>query len=219
VNATYARNDVSGSGRSRLWVNGNVMVYKGATLLMGCEPKYAPCTDDPYAATGGKLRVRDTVGGSVLVSWARGVDVYDSHIRGSVRQLYGGGGLSCAVPTSGVFSSIHARVSSAYEDDTIAGSLRITDLRTCWFGALRNKVHGSLYYVRSTLADGDASQVVSDVVRRALHCIGDKPVVQYADSDGRPNRAMHASGQCGFRRSQPNPAPGGPAMVISVRRA
>ena len=54
VNATYARNDVSGSGKSRLWVKDNVKVYKGATLLMGCEPKYAPCTDDPNAATGGK---------------------------------------------------------------------------------------------------------------------------------------------------------------------
>ena len=83
VNATYARNDVSGSGRSRLWVKGDVKVYKGATLLMGCEPRYAPCTDDPDAAAGGELRVRDIVGGSLLASWARGVNVYDSRIKGN----------------------------------------------------------------------------------------------------------------------------------------
>ena len=171
VNATYARNDVSGSGRSRLWVKGNVKVYKGATLLMGCEPKYAPCTDDPNAATGGKLRERDTVGGSLIASWARGVDVFDSRIRGNVRQGFGGGGVSCAVPPSGVFSLIHAHVSSAYEDDMIAGSLTVVHVRTCWFGALRDRVRGSLFYVRSTLADGDGSQVVSNVVHRALHCI------------------------------------------------
>lgn len=114
---------------------------------------------------------------------------------------------------------IHARLSSAYEDDRIGGSLEITDLRTCWFGALGNRVRGNLYYITSHLADGDGSQVVSNVVDRALPCIGDRPAVQYADSGGRPNRARRASGQCGFRRSQPNPAPGGTAMVISVRRA
>jgi hypothetical protein len=100
----------------------------------------------------------------------------------------------------------------------IAGSLRIIDVRTCWFGAIRDRVRGNLYYIRSTLGDGQRSEVVSNIVHGALHCIGDKPVVQYGDSGGRPNRATRASGQCGFRRTQPDPAPSGPAMVISVRR-
>ena len=107
VNATYARNDVSGSGRSRLWVKGNVMVYKGATLLMGCEPKYAPCTDDPNAATGGKLRVQTPLAARCWPRGRGGVDVYDSHIRGNIRQVHGGGGCpaQCPLPVS----SVHPR--------------------------------------------------------------------------------------------------------------
>lgn len=218
VNATYALNDLSGSGRSTLWVRGNIEVRKGATLLMGCEPNHQPCTDDPNAATGGTLRGRDLVDGSLIASWARGVVVHASRIKGDVRQTYGGGGLSCAVPTSGLFSLIHSRVYSDYEDNKIFGDLKIIDLRTCWFDALRNRVRGSLTYARSTLADRGGSVVVSNEVYRTLRCIGDDPVVQYGDTNGKPNKAKHVSGQCGFKRYQPRPAPGGPLTVISIKK-
>ena len=184
------------------------MVYKGATLLMGCEPKYTPCTDDPNAATGGKLRVRDTVGGSLLASWARGVDVYDSHIKGSVRQVYGGGGLSCAVPTAGVFSSLHARVSSAYEDDTIGG--RPQDHRSADLLVRCPPQQGagqSLLHNARTLADGDGSQVVSNVVRSgsALHRGQTRRPVRRFGRAAQPGQARIRSVRLQALPAQPGP--------------
>lgn len=47
LDATFASDDVSGSGPSGLSVSGNLKVDRGATLGMGCEPLRMPCADDP----------------------------------------------------------------------------------------------------------------------------------------------------------------------------
>ena len=45
--AAFALNDVTGSGQSRLSVGGDLIVNEGATALLGCEPGFFTCLDDP----------------------------------------------------------------------------------------------------------------------------------------------------------------------------
>ena len=220
LNATFALNDVAGSGTSSLLVKGDLKVDSGATLAMGCEPNFSPCTDDPNAGTGGTLRGTNTVDGSLLARSALGVIVHASTIKGSVRQISGGGGLSCAPPTTGIFSLLQSPVFSDYEDNNITGSLRVVGLHSCWFGALRNKVHQNLTYSRNTLGDPDGSEVNSNVVLQDIQCLRNSPAVQFGDATmGVPNKvAQHATGQCSFKTVQPNPAPSGPLTPISVKK-
>jgi sugar lactone lactonase YvrE len=220
LNATFALNDVAGSGTSSLLVRGDIKLGSGATLAMGCEPNHSPCTDDPNAGTGGTLRGSNTVDGSLIAKGALGVIVHASRIKGSVRQTSGGGGLSCAPPTTGIFSVLGSPVFSDYEDNNITGSLRVLGIQTCWFGALRNTVHQNLTYNRNTLGDPDGSEVNSNVVFQDIGCSRNSPAVQFGDATmGVPNKVgQHASGQCSFKTVQPNPAPSGPLTHISVKK-
>ena len=213
LNATFAQNDVAGSGTSSLAVTGDVKVGQGATLDMGCEPNAAPCTD---SAT---LTGLNQVGGKLTARSALGVIVHASTIKGSVSQAKGGGGTNCTPPPTGFFSVIGSPVYSDYEDNQIGGSLRVSGLQSCWFGALRNRVHQDVAYLRNSLADPDASEVVSNVVLRDMSCIGNSPAVQFGDSVGKPNKVgVHATGQCSLTTYQPNPAPSGPLLPISVQK-
>ncbi|MHB1519300.1 MAG: choice-of-anchor D domain-containing protein [Acidimicrobiales bacterium] len=225
LNATFARNDVSGSGTSSLLVEGDLRVGTGAALDMGCEPKYSPCSDDPTATigphgpTGGTLTGQNRVDGSLVARNALGVVVHASTIKGSVFQLRGGGGLSCAPPSAGLFSVLHSPVFSDYENNDIVGNLTVSGLRSCYFGALRNRVHQNLNFNHNMFGDPDSSEVVSNIVGQDLRCANNAPAAQYGDSTARPNRVGdHATGECGFTVLQPRPAPHGPLTHISIRR-
>jgi hypothetical protein len=217
LNATFALNDVSGSGTSSLGVFGDIDVLGGAALVMGCEPNFNPCSDDPNAATGGTLSGHDAVFGSVNASGATGVILHASSIVGSVDEVGGGGGVNCA-PPKGIFKKMGSPAFSDYEDNTIGGDLSIVGLQSCWLGALRNQVGGSIMDQDGTFADPDASEVNSNVVQGDMVCLGNSPVVQFGDSMGSPNQvAGNAKGECSFRAEQPDPAPTGPLTHISVK--
>jgi len=219
LNATYALNDVSHSGTTSLTVKGDITVASGATLAMGCEPNETPCTDDPAAGTGGTLTGQNEVSSDIIATGALAVIIHASYIKGDVRQTGGGGGLSCAPPTSGVFSLLQSPVFSNYEDDTISGDLEVTGLKSCWFGALRNLVRGDFTYSNNTFGDPDASEVLDNAVSGDLSCSADSPAVQYGDSDSSPNRVSgDASGECSLSAEAPNPAPSGPLAHITVRK-
>ena len=51
-NATFALNDLAGTGTSSLTVKGDLNVGPGAILAMGCEPGFSICTDDPDQTNG-----------------------------------------------------------------------------------------------------------------------------------------------------------------------
>ena len=218
LNATFALNDVAGTGTSSLTVRGDIRVGRGATLGMGCEPNFQPCSDDPNAASGGTLTGHSHVGGDVRASRALGVIIHASKINGSVTLNSGGGGKTCAVPTTGIFSLLQSPVFSDFEDNTIGGSLTVTGLRTCWLGALRNHVRANIVVAGNKMADPDAGEVLTNVVRGSIACFRNSPAVQYGDSGGSPNRVYgRAFGQCSFRVRKPNPAPSGPLAPISVK--
>ena len=218
LNATFALNDVRKKGKSSLRVHGDVQVGTGATLLMGCEPNFSPCSDDPNASTGGTLTGKNHVSGDIEARGALAVILHASRIRGDVTMIGGGGGVTCAVPTTGIFSVLKSPVFSDAEDNSIRGDLRIVGLRTCWMGALRNQVRGSVFTAANTMADPDANEVLANVIRGSIACFANTPATQYGDSMSSPNKVRgKAFGECAFNVKQPNPSPNGPLTPISVK--
>jgi hypothetical protein len=211
--AAFANNDVGGSGTSGLTVDGNVSVATGATLILGCEAAHFPCVDDnPSTPT---LNSADTVQGSITASGALGVLVHDSTIGTNVVETGGGGGVSCT--NSGIFASFGSPPYSDYEDVTIGGNLRVSGLQTCWTGALRDTIGGSLTFANNTFADPDSSELHTNQIAGNLLCSGNSPVVQYGDSTGTVNTVGgFATGECAFGVTQPKPAPNGTPTLISM---
>lgn len=193
-----------GRHHSRLAVGGSIYVHQGGTLVLGCEPSAFPCFDDPHPKKP-SLSSHEIVGGSVIATRALGVVMHNTSVLRNVIQYAGGGGLTCH-PT-GIFTHFGSPVYSAYEDNMIGGSIWVRDLRSCWFGAIRNRIGRSATFSSITLADPDAMEVVSNVVLRDLTCWRNHPRVQFGDSHGTPNRVgMHAYFECGFHVILPNPA-------------
>lgn len=222
LNATFALDDVAGTGTSSLTVRGNVNVLKNAVLAMGCLPVHSPCSDDPDAATGGTLTGSNRVTGNLIAPEALAVIVHASEIGGNVDQYGGGGGaqaMTCEVPTSGVFAALQSPVFSDYEDNRVGGNLSVSGLQSCWFGALRDKVGGNLVNAGNKLGDPDAEEVHSNHIRGNIGCFGNSPAVQFGDAvGGVPNKVTgNAVGECAFNVLLPNPAPSGPLTPISVK--
>ena len=114
--------------------------------------------------------------------------------------------MSCT-PT-GIFATFQSPVYSDYEDNTIGGNLRITGLNTCWDGALRNKVSGSATFADNTMADPDASEMLTNTVAGNLLCSDNSPAIQYGDSEVHPTwLAALPPASAPSTSKQPNPAP------------
>jgi hypothetical protein len=196
-------------GSSNLDVKGNVTVQNGASLIMGCEPNYFPCSDDP------SLTSHDSVGKNLTGSAALGMLVHASAITGNVSEFGGGPGLICGPDPVFGFGPY-----SDFEDNTIGGNLTVSGLRTCWLGALRNTVTGNFTANGNTTADPDGNELVSNTIGMNISCSSNDPAVQFGDSEGVSNTVGHnASGQCGFNVSVPNPEPSGPLTQISIKGA
>jgi hypothetical protein len=212
--ATFALNDVTGTGTSSLTVFGNVEVRSGAVLAMGCEPTFDPCTDGPDG-TG-----QNRVFGNVHGSDALGVIIHASTITGNVLVIGGGGGggVACSPPYPGIFAAAGTPPFSDSEDNTIGGNLTITGLHTCWLGALRNSVHGNVFVANNTMAEPTADVIVNNVVNGSIACSGNSPAVQYGKSVRSPNLVRHhASGECAFDVKKPDPFATGSLEPVSVK--
>ena len=216
--AAFGRNDVKGTGASSLKVTGDVRLRRRTVAILGCEPEAFPCLDDPHPKHP-TISSSDRILGNLSVIDALGVIVHNSTIRGRVKQSGGGGGVTCTPTPGSAFAAFGSPDYSDYEDNTMGGGLRVTDLRSCWLGALRNAVHGSARISRNSMADPDAMEIVTNTVRGNLSCYRNSPAVQFGDSFGAPN-IVHgwAAGQCGFKVRKPDPAPNGPLRHISVHR-
>jgi hypothetical protein len=212
--AAYAHGS-GGSGTSGLDVVGNVAVNPGGTAILGCEASAFPCIDDNQ--TSPTLASHDTVGGSVIATNPLGIVIHATTIAGDATQSGGGGGVTCA--PAGVFTTLTppSGAFTDYEDDVIHGNLRVSGLATCWDGAIRDTIGGSATFSDNTMADPDASEVVSNQIDGNLVCAGNSPSIQFGDSQGSPNVvAGFTSGQCAFGVTRANPAPAGPQTPISV---
>jgi hypothetical protein len=212
--AVFALNDKTHKGFSSLTVNKNVMVGQGAALALGCEALFFACADDSGKTP--TLQSRGTIGGNLFATDALGILLHNSSVAGAVTEQGGGGGLNCT--PQGIFKLFKSPVYSDYEDNVIGDSLIISGLHSCWLGALRNAVHGSLIFTTNKMADPDANEIGANNVHRSLVCRSNVPAVQYGDSGSTPSVVSgRATGQCSFSRRVPNPPPNGPLEPIAVR--
>lgn len=212
--AVFARNHRTHHGRSKLAVSGNVIVLPGATAVLGCEASAFPCIDDPHPKHP-TLSSSTAIGGNLLALNSLGMIVHHSVIDGNALQLGGGGGRKCA--PRGIFKLFKSPVYSSYEDNFIGGNFSVSAVRSCWFGAIRNIVHGNVAVAANRMADPDANEVLANFVHGNIACFVNEPAVQFGDSHGSPNVVTgFAAGQCGFDVLKPNPAPSGPLTHISV---
>ncbi len=163
------------SGTSGITVGGNLNVGSGAALILGCENPAFTCL-----RSTADLNSPDSVAGSIVAPSALAVIVHDSTIGHDIVETGGGGGFNC--DNNDLLEGNPAY--SDYEDNTIAGNLRVSGVTSCWFGAIRNKIGGSATFANSTFVDPDASENLTNQIAGNLLCSGNSPVVQYGDSGG-----------------------------------
>ncbi len=196
--AAFARHD------THMNIAGSVIVHKGGTLLLGCNPKSFPCLDDP-SKKHPTLISRNRVGGSIVGLAALGLVVHSNWIGHSIATSGGGGGLTCQ--PRGVFKANHSPVFTAIEDNWVRGGIFVKGLRTCWMGVVRNWTGDSVHIVRNKAKDPDAMEIVSNTVHGNLICWRNNPKVQFGDSRGTPNRVgRRALLECSFHKILPNPS-------------
>ena len=209
-------------------VRGNVLVGKGAVLVLGCSPNIA-CSNPPGISF-------DRVGGNITALGALAVVIHSATIGGDVTVLGGGGGAAGGANSGGCFNTKKFPIPAPWsedaalanpktgspqytdaEDNVIGGNLAVTGVQTCWLGSLRNQVRGSITNVGNATSDPDGMEIVNNRVGGNITCLNNDPAVQYGDSMAAPNLvAGSASGECGFNVLKPNPAasPGPPPVSV-----
>lgn len=169
---------------STVIVWGDYVVEPGAESLLGCSP-----------AIGCDFTTNDVVHGNVRVYNPLSAIFHSNTIDGHVWFQGGGGGVTCAnqLPGAPPMTPIY----SDFEDNVIAGEVKVNGLQSCWFGFIRNTVSRSVILTNITLADEDGNEYVSNTISGNLVCNGDSPAPQFGDSGGTPNTVLGKKlGQC-----------------------
>ena len=194
-----------------LTVTRDISVDSNAVLLLGwcIEPNagvgYENCDPSQLASSD------DKVGGSISAMDALVVIIHGVRTSGNLTIRGGGGGSSlCVLPS--LFSedtdpAVNGSQTVGYdfeavnysdvESSTIAGNAQVENLNACWFGAVRDTVHGNFIFRDNTTLSGDGNEVVGNQVKRNMSCERNAPAVQFGDSNASPNQVNgKATGQC-----------------------
>ncbi len=175
--AAFGLNHRTHHGGSSLTVTGDLVVGRGATLILGCRVVAGgagfPCLDEPNQKKP-TLTSAERVSGNLIENAPLGVVVHNSLIGGNVKETGGGGGVNCT--PSGPFKAFMSPVYSDYEDSSVGGNLGITGLKSCWLGVARVRVHGNLGFASNKLADPDAIEILANHVGKNLSCVGNSSV-------------------------------------------
>jgi hypothetical protein len=175
--AAFGRNHRTHHGGSSLTVTGDLVVGRGATLILGCKVVAGgagfPCIDDPNMKKP-SLTSAEHVSGNLIEHAPLGVVVHNSTIGGNVKEAGGGGGLNCT--PSGPFKAFMSPVYSDYEDSSVHGNLQVTGLKSCYLAVIRVNVHGKLGFTNNKLADPDAIEIEANHVGKNLSCVGNSSV-------------------------------------------
>jgi hypothetical protein len=206
-----------GQGNSSLSVNKNVFIASGATLILGCEPIFFTCLDDPGASTGpGTLTSAGTIKGHLIGVHALGIIVHASTIGGNAIVAGGGGGQSCATPVASPSNSqslqLWATIASSapyvdFEDTSIGGNELVFNLATCWSGTARVTAGKNVAMINDQLADPDGIEILANTVSGNLLCfhnsyVWDSSEANFGQTDLFPRTAhpntvgKHRLGQC-----------------------
>ncbi len=181
--AAFGRNDKTGKGHSNLTITGNLVVDKGATAVIGCEAAHFACIDDNQKAP--TLANKVTIGGNLIATGALGVIAHKTTVGGKVSDSGGGGGASCTT-MPGIFAKFQSPQYSDFEDDSIAGSLSISKLGSCWLGALRDHIGKSFTLKNNKMGDPDAIEIGTNVIKGNLACSGNTMVWDSNETSSAP---------------------------------
>jgi hypothetical protein len=175
--AAFGLNHRTHHGGSSLTVTGDLVVGRGATLILGCKVNPSgsgfPCIDEPNVKKP-TLTSSEHVSGNLIENAPLGVVVHNSTIGGNVKEAAGGGGLSCT--PSGPFKAFMSPIYSDYEDSSVHGNLQVTGLQSCYLAVIRVNVHGNLGFTNNKLADPDAIEIEANHVGKNLSCVGNSSV-------------------------------------------
>jgi hypothetical protein len=163
-----------------LTVRGNIRVGSGALLGLGCSPE-----------VGCKSLTPDRFNGNISASQPLGVIVQSGTISGNVSVTGGGGGKNCKknpLLKSPNFSTI--------EDTVVRGNVSFSGIRSCWFGLIRDHLHGNVSVSGNKWADPDADEIVTNIIFGNVSCPGNTPAPQAGDSKGKPNVVFGSSKRC-----------------------
>jgi hypothetical protein len=186
-----------GSLSSDLTVGGNLDVQAGAVLVLGCEPVYNTCPNDPTAppfpGVGGTYLTQHTVSGNLTAENALTVVIHRTTVFGNITLTGGGGGVSCSSVVPGLFFPPYGDL----EDVTAGGNVTITGWQSCWLGMFRVTANNNVTLSGNTTADPDGNEIAHNTVLGNLSCSGNVPANQAGDSAGGKNIVRgNASGQC-----------------------
>jgi hypothetical protein len=197
-------------------VGGNVFVGQGAVLVLGCSPNLLQICSRGLTF--------DSIGGNLTAAGALADVVHGTSIGGSVSVLGGGGGAAGGAASGACFNtaaypipapwSEDAALADAvpqytdFEDNSIGGNFTVVGVQTCWMGAVRDLVGGSITFAGDVTSDPDGMEIDNNLTSGNLTCLDNDPAVQFGDSGAAPNMVRgFGVGECGFGVVLPNPAP------------
>lgn len=178
--AAFATNDRTRQGPSELIVRGDLTVEKGGTAFLGCDAQEFSCLDD-QGPNGPTLSAPVVVHGDIRANQALGVVLHHGTIGGDIVENGGGGGTSCN--PSGVFAVFPSPVPvfTAIELSRIGGDVRVSRYDSCWLGVENNHIGGDVRLINNQLADPDAVEIQSNVIRDDLVCFRNSMVWDSGD--------------------------------------
>lgn len=195
-----------------LSVGGNVTVWNGGVLLLGCTPNGA-CVGPPGISTA-------HIRGNLTAFDALGVVVQSADIGGNLSLFGGGGGTMGGVATGACLGAVTpapwsedtgsaaagSPVYSDVEDSSIGGNYTIAGLSSCYLGSLRNQIGGNATFIGNSMGDPDAMEIGGNLINGNLTCLGNAPAPQFGDGAAPDLVGRRGIGQCGFNVVLPNPS-------------
>jgi hypothetical protein len=157
---------------ARLTVDGRISVRAGALVGLGCSPE-----------VGCKKLTPDSFYGGIRATNPLDLIIQSGTIYGNVSVTGGGGGRNCKnnkLLKSPNFSTV--------EDTVVHGNVSFTNMRTCWFGLIRDHIHGNVIIRGNKFADPDANEDVTNIVYGNVTCANNAPGPHIGDSKGKPNK-------------------------------
>lgn len=181
---TVAQNAVlfAASETATVIIKGNAFVARNGIFVFGCSPAFG-CVNTTH----------NRINGNVEANAPLALIFHSNVIRGRVLMSNGGGGVNCD-PNPNLQGNPNY---TTFEDNIINGNVSVYNYQSCWFGLIRDQIHGTVTLRNNTLADPDAMEVVTNTIYGNLACSNNSPAPQVGDSGGNPNIVKgKKTGQC-----------------------
>jgi hypothetical protein len=162
-----------GMNHSRLEVHGDLWVEQDGGAVLGCNTTSSSCIDDPNPDHP-TLSSHATVRRNLIGQGALGILAHNADVWGDFLSNGGGGGVNC--DPHGFFNQFQSPAFSTFEDGSIGGNVRISNVRSCWMGFNRVNVAGSVAINNNQLADPDAIEILGNHISGNLSCAGNSMV-------------------------------------------